>query len=383
MPKLALTDAREIQAQLERYRPLDKAALPADLPGRLGATHYGGKYHRTSQPYLIEGAELLHGLGFQTIKLWLAPKLPGYAFNSTWDLAKDARLVEVVKHPYFRRVLEMPFSTVIFEIQPVKRGPGTRDGKAVDDFAADTDQIEELATHLLTAYGDQRITFILQHWEGDWMLRGQDKERWKPGSLPADVQARCDSFAAWLGARQRGVENARKKAGATSARVLHAAEVNRVLDCQKGVPTLVADVLPKVAVDLVSWSAYDGTNAKDPAVTTWHGIEIIRHFARPSPAGVRNHVYIGEVGIPESLHTPEQIERFWETTLGVFLAHNLPWIVQWELYCNEEKAGRTFTGKSMAADDMRGFWLVKPDGDLSVTGRIFARLLERHAGSAG
>ncbi|HEY7117296.1 MAG TPA: hypothetical protein VH475_11955, partial [Tepidisphaeraceae bacterium] len=304
MADFQLTDPAKINEIVERRRPSNHAPLPADLAERLGATHYAGKYHLSDEPFLLEGVGQLHGFGFKTVKLWLAPQLPGYVYNSKWDLPKDAPLVDVVKHAYFRQALEAPFETFIFEIGPVGREPRPRAGKALkaDDFQADAEQFEELALHLLQTYGGQNLTFILQHWEGDWMLRQKAGEKWNKDNLPADAPARVETFAAWLAARQAGVERARQRAGKTTARVLHATEANRVLDSLVGVPTIAKDVLPLVAVDLVSWSCYDGTHSKQPAVDTWQGLEILRHYARPSPAGVKNHVYIGEIGIPENEH---------------------------------------------------------------------------------
>jgi hypothetical protein len=133
---------------------------------------------------------------------------------------------------------------------------------ADNDYRADEEQFQELAEHLLKTYAGRRRTFILQHWEGDWLLRGGAKEQWSKVSA-ADAQARCASFARWLAARQRGVERARSAAppagaAARQCNVYHAAEVNRVWDAAAGLVTVASHVLPQVAVDLVSWLSYDG-----------------------------------------------------------------------------------------------------------------------------
>src|SRR5688500_17350539 len=104
-----LTDAAKILQLIDKHRPSNHAPLPADLASRLGATHYAATYFLSAEPYLLEGLAMLLGLGFKTAKLWLGPDLPGYAFNSKWNLPKNARLVDVVKHDYFKRALESPF----------------------------------------------------------------------------------------------------------------------------------------------------------------------------------------------------------------------------------------------------------------------------------
>lgn len=374
MPDLQLTSPERIREAVERMRPLKGAVIPPEIANRLGATHYAGRYSLTDEPFILEGLGMLHGMGFRTVKLWFGWDLPGYDYHSDWKLAKNARLIDVAKHEYFRKAFASPFSTFVLEVAPVAHGPGKL--QKVEDFAAETEQFEEVALHLLTTHGDQPITFILQHWEGDWMLRGKDKDIWQPGKVPADAAARVASFAAWLGARQKGVENARRRAGKTECRVLHAAEANRVLDSLKGVPTFAKDVLPQVALDLVSWSAYDGVNAKDAVVATWHGLEILRHYMKPSAAGIKNAIYIGEVGLPENGKKPEEVNRFWDDALAVFLANEIPWIIQWQLYCNEPKAVEDRSDrKPLAAEKLRGFWLIKPDGTPGYTGELFQNLL--------
>ena len=273
-----LTPPEEIERQVTKARPLLGGTIPADLKDRLGATHYDGKYYRTRRPYLLEGCEALLGLGMRVAKLFFGNQLPGYGYNSDWKLSAESRLIDVAKHPYFVQAFAMPFTTFVLEIQPVAGG-----GKGFSDphwaFADDEAQFYELAEHLLKTYRHRAVTFILQHWEGDWMLRGNFKETWEPGQNRYAEGAQPPDFVRWLAARQRGVERARAEAGASQCRVYHAAEVNRVWDSTRGIPTLTTHVLPHVAVDLVSWSSYDGMASP---VKAWQGLEIIRHYMRPS-----------------------------------------------------------------------------------------------------
>jgi len=67
----------------------------------------------------------------------------------------------------------------------------------------------------------------------------------------------------WLQARQNGVTKARnqwKLEGGNTAtgNVFHAAEVNLVLQCvRKTCKKMIQSVVPKVSLDMVSYSAYD------------------------------------------------------------------------------------------------------------------------------
>jgi hypothetical protein len=345
--------------------------IPADLPHRLGATHYAGRYHLTSEPFIIEGSRALLTLGMRVAKYWLDPSLPGYGYNSEWKLRRDMRLVEIARHPYFRECFAMPFSAFALEIQPVARG---RIWSPSTSFAPDEEQLAELTEYLLETYRDRDVTFILQHWEGDWMMRGMGVLWDRSG--PADLEARCAGFARWLEARQAGVNRGRAKVQNSKCRVCHAAEVNRVLDILEGIPTLTSHVLPRISLDMISWSAYDGAN--DP-IRFWQGLDLIQHHARPAPDGGPPRVFIGEIGYPEHGRSEAQIIAFWDQAMGVMLARQVPYILHWQLYCNEPLKEAKGNPPTRRTDELRGFWLVKPDGTLSPAAEYFKALLN-HAG---
>ena len=375
-PRLQLTPAAEIEDRVRAARPLLGGKIPANLADRLGATHYDGHYFLTRKPYLIEGAEAIQRLGMRVAKFWLREdKLPGYSYNSDWQIPLDSRLVDVLRHKYYVEALALPFTTVVFEIFPLARTDSFLDVQS--DFADEEQQFYETAAYLLKTYAERDMNFILQHWEGDWMLRGKAGASWE--KAPArDYQPRCDAFIRFLAARQRGVERARKAAGTSRCKVYHAAEVNRVWDGTKGIPTMTTHVLPHVTLDLVSWSSYDGMKS---AVAAWQGVELIQQHMRPSPVFGNRAVYIGEIGKPENEATPKAIVEWWDRALGVFFALDMPWIINWELYCNEPKDGIKSDRRPRKAEEMRGFWLIRPDGSLSYSGEYLTSLL-KNAGHA-
>lgn len=373
---LKLTPAAEIEQRVKAARPLLGGTIPKDLAARLGATHYGSHYYFTRKPFIIEGAEQIHKLGMGVAKLWLhEDKLPGYDYNSDWGIPLDGPLVSKLRHPYYREAFALPFNTIMLEVFPLRGNKQTALDPA-SDFAHEEEQFHEAAAHLLQTYAQRDVTFILQDWEGDWILRRNERSGWD--QTPADeVKRRAEIFVRFLAARQRGVERARKEAGATKCKVYHAAEVNRVWDGTKGQGTVITHVLPHVAVDLVSWSCYDGA---DSAVGLWQGIEIIRQHMRPSPVFGQDAIYVGEIGKPENMGATEQeIIEWWDRAMGVLFAMNIPWIVHWELYCNEPKDGKKFERHVRKAEEMRGFWLIRPDGSLSHAGKYLTTLLH-HAG---
>ncbi len=207
------------------------------------------------------------------------------------------------------------------------------------------------------------------------MFRGRAGGEWKIPE-PRALQERADAFVRWFSARQNGVNKAREKAGLTRCRVYNAAEVNRVLDALKGIPTLCTHVLPHVALDWISWSSYDGMGS---ATATWQGLELIRHYARPAPGEKQPRIFVGEIGLPEQGRKENEVVDWWDRAMGVLLAWEVPYIIHWELYCNELADGRKDDRSNHTAADMRGFWLLRPDGSLSYSAQYLTALLQ-HAG---
>ncbi len=382
-----------ILAVIKKHQPLQGATIPKNIKNLLGATHVAGKYYFTNEPYLIEGSKKMLSMGYGVIKLWFR-KNPGngYFYNSNWNLPKDLTLTELAQHPYWKTVFEMPFHTIALSVD----GPGV---KTTDQTAQqEEEEIYQLTKYLLETYRNRDITFILHNWEGDWMMRGGtgDYARWsrKAGELfravdgdrytvlvPADSMQRVQAMAKWFSARQRGVDRARSEVKNTSCKVFHAIEANKVMDSQSGIPGIVNSVLPLVETDMVSWSCYDGMDAS--GLGLYKGIKYIQSNMRPtSYMKGKKVVFLGEIGIPEQryegLTEKKPVIERWDAYIGVCLALKIPYIIQWELYCNEPKNEelRKLTDPRKT-DEMRGFWLIRPDGTDSFVGEYFKKLLER------
>lgn len=364
---------REIQQRIEAHRPSRLARLPADFRRRVGATHVAGQYHLTDRPFLLEGAAKLLELGTRLGKFWLIPRdlERSYPFHHRWD--RHDSLVSLARSEPFAELLALPFETLLFEAHAPREETWNRPNLPASFYEAVTAEFYELTAHLYRVCRDRAVTIILQHWEGDWLLRGAG-QTWDPP--PADWRARCERMQRWLAARQAGVNRARREYGAGArCRVAHAAEVNRVTDAWRGIPTMTRDVLPGVELDLVSYSAYDGLA---DGVTLWRCVEEIRRHARTGELFGPRAVYVGEIGLPEN-EQPERVAERWDEWLGALLALDVPWVVQWELYCNEPAPHLRPPPRPPITDPahLRGFWLVRPDGALSRTGRFLHDLWQR------
>lgn len=368
-------------------RPSRLAKLPADFNARFGATHSDGKYFLTRKPFLIEGAEKILELGARLGKFWFSLDATQhfYSFNSHWPDCQS--LVELAQTEYFQAVWKMPFQTLMLTTTtPSEKGWRHPDlGK--DFYERITKDYFELAAFFYKQFHDRDITVILQNWEGDWMLRGIGKQ-WDPPD--SDWRERCEQMKRWIAARQAGVNQARAEfAKNFKCVVALCVEVNRVADAWKGIPTVTRNVLPGVEVDLISYSAYDGINSGDP-ILFWKCLKEIQQYARTGPLFGPGAVAVGEYGVAENdkfgkeqpeKQTPARIRERYDQMLGVMLLLNVRYTAIWELYCNEF-VGKTASPPPTPVTDpelMRGFWLVKPDGSLSVAGNYFHELWQRAA----
>lgn len=345
------------------WLPLTLLAAPpaADV---LGVTHIGGRYHLTDGDYLNEGADQLLELGCRVIKLHFSPSVnhnnveQAYRFGPPWP--RTTTLVELADTPFFRAVFDKPFETYVLWAYP-GGNHGWREGLSPADAAAESEQMEALTRLLLSRYRGTNKTFILSHWEGDWSIRPRTDPALEP--TPTAIQGMVD----WLRARQAGVDRARAAVGEEGVRVWHAAEVNLVArTVRDGAPNVVNTVLPQVELDLVSYSAYDSQN--DPDLLR-QCLECIARHAR-TKAPLARDVFVGEFGWPENEVPRDRAEPLLRGAWQTAREWGCPWIIYWQLYCNEPRR-EPVTGN----DDLRGFWLVKPDGSRSWVGSWLAELL--------
>ena len=372
---IPLTSSDIIMDQVKKHRPFTEGTIPADLADRLGVTHVDGKYHLTQEPFLVEGAKKILEFGSRVCKVWFEAPAEKYSFRSDWSaLPRSYRLVDLAKHPYYDEIFNLPFTTIILEITHLNGVRGFDSPN--NDFSEYTDQFEELANYLYSKFSGRPVTFIFQNWEGDWLFNGSYETSWNQ-QMMNDLSRRTDYFTRWFTAKQTGLEKARANHVGDACQILHAVEVNRVLTLLDGTPTLTEKVLPNIKPDLISWSCYDGIGN---VVDLWHGIELIQHYMQHSGYLSKPTVMIGEIGYPEQGHTQNEIIDLWDRSLAVFFAFDIPWILHWELYCNELTATAPSTpptANGYRANDVKGFWLYRPDGSLSYSGEFLQSLLTK------
>lgn len=363
--------------------PAHEAPPPAKpLANTVGVTHVAGNYHLTDKDFLNEGADQILDLGSRVIKVWFyGHRNAGpdwcYPYNSIWPKANS--LVDGANSPYYRMLFNKPFNTFILVTTSLGRPSDYwREGITREQEMDEERQFYELTKHLLTVYQGTGKTFILSHWEGDWMLRGHFEAQRDPSTKA------LMNMVLWLNARQAGVDKARQEFGQKGVHVYHAAEVNLVIDSMRnGRPNMVNRVLPYTNVDLVSYSAWDATvnYVNAPSILKEALNFIARHTPDRPPFGNKN-VYIGEFGLPENDFSQDLVQTLVKNVVDTGTGWGCPYVVYWQLYCNElkTKAPMPYIPEdqprpSLAAikdnNATRGFWLIRPDGSKSLIWQYF------------
>jgi len=340
-----------------------------ELRDIIGVTHVDGKYCLTDEDFLNEGADQILALGSRVIKVWFHNPHQKYPFNTKWPEMNS--LVEMAKSPYFRELFDKPMTTYVLMCFSMGRGEAYwRKGVTEEQKLDEQRQFYKLTKHLLTAYKGTRKTFILQHWEGDWLIRGN-----YDGNVDPTPEA-ISGMIEWLNARQAGVNQAREEVGPDGVWVYHAAEVNRVVDSMKqGNPNVVNTVLAHTKLDLVSYSAWDATTAyPEDSQVFRKALDFIAANMPDSPDFGNRNVYVGEFGMPENNFPAEQIQKMIPNVVTTALDWGCPYIIYWQLYCNELEDRRELPPVH-SNNAVRGFWLIRPDSSRAWTWEYFYGLL--------
>ncbi len=332
----------------------------------IGCSHVIPRYYFGEEDCLNQGAEELLEMGSKVIKIWYynGPEKPEimYPWNSNWTTGVES-LVEGLDNLHYTELFEKPFKTFVMNVSSfVNHNPYYwKDNLSQAQIDGEEAEFYEFTKALLKRYEGAGKTFILQHHEGDWHLRGHTDPTVDP-----EPEA-MERMTKWLNARQRGVTKAREEMNAHDVFVYHAAEINLVVLSMQGNPNMVNKVLPFTNLDLVSYSCYDAClkSAEDSNSTLLKSaVEYIKRNMPDSKAFGNDNVYLGEYGVPENNYTAKQIEDVMTNTVETGIEEKCPYIIYWQLYCNELKDPNTKLPVT-SNDDMRGFWLIKPDGTKS------------------
>lgn len=351
----------------------------------IGATNWGGCYQspNSNLPVIIDGAQVIfNDLGSRIIKLNAGSPATSYPWNSpAWPQYFDS-LTSLLSHQYYQTVFAMDWDSVDL-VAYSQTGDNRdenywRDGFSPSDAQRETSQFQAATELLLQRYPN--ITFVFQHWEGDWSVRGG----YDP-TTPPSPQAIANMIS-WLSARQAGVSAGRanvmaqrRAAGISPAQatgnVFHASEVNLVAESmQSGFPNVVNSVLPyvKPGLDMVSYSSYDTQQSSSGPITLEGAIRFIAKNAARTPESPAQFIQIGEYGAPLNEWPVAQVQSMVTNVLNVTLNTAADLVARsywWETFSNEASAtapkGTCVSQPARNPQDVRGFWLQLPDGSKS------------------
>ncbi|MBB6462623.1 T9SS type A sorting domain-containing protein [Flammeovirga kamogawensis] len=378
----------------------------------IGASHIKGWYYFTDKPFLIEGIDAFKEMGSSVFKTSLSGEWgkiqTQYPYNSEWP--NYSSMLGVAKNP----MMDTLFSTEYIKTHAMwvnnntksyyKEGPD----KNHDTFLYEEEQIYNLAVHFFKTYGDKDKRFILQNWEGDWMLRGS-KIKWeKDDPIPTDVDWRVEGMARMFRAMMRGLERARAEYPLAKAQILLGVEFNKlfykptggsehITMMDSGIPCVLADVITKCRLDLSSWSSYDGNWSYDDTpfpYAYWTGIRIAEYFTTNTSQitdGVP--VQIGEYGknenplfiVPKGEMNPmdeviEDIEERYSKICGTLSALGVQYFYMWNLYGSGEQDidldtddADTYT-EEFLYQVLDGKWVIEPDGSWGIAAEYLIKI---------
>lgn len=316
----------------------------------LGTQTFGPKYQFTDRHPLLETANVIEEMGASVVKFALGPAskkdppLPP-EINSLLTLARD--------HLPHRSVLDKDFAFYVLWLDAFAH----RDWhNGFSSVARDAEyrEVYDLASYLLKTYSGSGKTFYLGHWEGDGMLRHTVRREDDARVTPTAVQGMID----WLNTRQRAVDDAKRDTPHFGVNAWHYTEVNHVvLARDDGRPALVNLVLPNVAVDFVSYSAYDASNQADPH-NLKSALDYIESKLQNKQGIDGKRVFIGEYGFPlirgaGKMRTPVEQDLMSRIIMRAGLEWGCPFVLYWEIYNNE-----------VSPDGSQiGFWMIDDKGE--------------------
>lgn len=296
---------------------------------RLGSQGFSGNYQFTTNPINIESANHLLRMGSDIVKLRLYPKPDKQSTYTT--------LVEAASnHPEYTHLFKMPFRHYFFWTgSAIKNADWWKKGPHAEREEETYTEMYALTQYMLTTYSNSGKKFYFGNWEGDWLLMGTGNIPEKRNPSPEAIQG----MTAWLNARQRAVDDAKRDTPHHNVDVYFYVEINRVRDAMRIQSSytnrLVNTVLPSIKnLDYVSYSSYDAQPLNDEEFVKTMDYIASQMCTNKAAKIAGRRVFIGEYGFGGGKSPEEQLEP---TRIYMMraLRWGVPFMLFWQVYNNE------------------------------------------------
>jgi hypothetical protein len=299
----------------------------------LGTQGIGGFYKFTNESALMEQAKHIRAMGSNILKITLAKKSPkiyklhSKKLNSTKEL--------FLSHKDYKATFDMDFKYIFAWVHTLTKVEWKK-GINKDDEKLLYDEMYEFANYLLTTYNNSGKTFLLGNWEGDWLLhKGYDRYMTPP-------KAHVKNMTKWFQIRQQAIDDAKKDTQHNNVELYHYIELNLALKGIKGETCIAKDILPKVNVDLVSYSSYEAIKKRNYQEKTQQLTEIFNYLEKQlkpkKEVPFTRRVFLGEYGYHANINKPQSFVKQYNETkeiMEIGLELNLPFVLHWQMYNNE------------------------------------------------
>jgi hypothetical protein len=319
----------------------DKKSDLEDYNFVLGTQGIGGYYKFTDESALIEQAKHIRAMGSNILKISLGKKsqkvygLPIKKVKSTKELFLSNKDYKIVFDMDFKFIFTWVHS--LTQIQ-WKKGINKKEEQILYN------EMYEFVSYLLKEYNNSGKTFMIGNWEGDWLLHPEYNRKITPPKK--DVK----NMTKWFQIRQKAIDDAKKKTKHKNVQIYHYIELNLALKGMNGDVCIAEDILPKVDVDLVSYSSYEAIkkrNFEEKTKTLTAIFNYLEKQLKPKKdIPFTRRVFIGEYGYQANINNPQSFVKQHNQTkeiMQIALALNLPFALHWEMYNNEyhKKTGQS------------------------------------------
>lgn len=350
---MLLAAAQPLFAEVAPALPAEAVAVTPLSPVErfnliFGTQTFGLKYHLTNQPGLVETAEAIRGTGSTLIKFAVGPHF-WEQYGGERDQTINTLSTQLAHDTSIQRVFDLPFATYCLWTYSFANGADFTQGFPAEREQREYKEIYAFVQKLLTRYSGSGKTFLLGHWEGDWHLRPD----YDPAKDPSPMA--IQGMITWLAIRQRAVDDAKRDTPHRDVFVWHYTEANLVQLGLAGKPCVARDVLPKVAVDYVSYSSYDSLDPAQLETKLPAALDFLKRQLTPKPSVPGSRVLIGEFGytLAQCGNDPREQARLARRAARTAIAWGCDQVLWWAIYCNEIDA---------QTKRHRGYWMIDDQG---------------------